>query len=80
MGSGIDTRLVCGFLNAGKTTYIQDCIFNDFFHRYGSVLILCSHPASRCCNLHSPSATFCSDLDACLIDTEFHLRCRHACR
>ena len=41
MGSGIDTRLVCGFLNAGKTTYIQDCIFNDFFHRYGSVLILC---------------------------------------
>ena len=41
MGSGIDTRLVCGFLNAGKTTYIQDCIFHDFFHKYGSVLILC---------------------------------------
>ena len=41
MGNGIDTRLVCGFLNAGKTTYIQDCIFHDFFHRYGSVLILC---------------------------------------
>ena len=40
MGSGIDTRLVCGFLNAGKTTYIQDCIFNDYFHKYGSVLIL----------------------------------------
>lgn len=41
MGSGMDTRLVCGFLNAGKTAYIQDCIFHDFFHNYGSVLILC---------------------------------------
>lgn len=41
MNGGIDTRLVCGFLNAGKTTYIQDCIFNDYFHKYGSVLILC---------------------------------------
>ena len=41
MGSGIDTRLVCGFLNAGKTTYIQDCIVHDYFHKYGTTLILC---------------------------------------
>ena len=37
----IETRLVYGFLDAGKTTYIQDCIRNDFFHKYGSTLILC---------------------------------------
>jgi len=51
MGSGIDTRLVCGFLNAGKTTYIQDCIFHDFFHRYGSVLILCFEEGERAYDL-----------------------------
>lgn len=38
---GIETRLVCGFLDAGKTTYIEDCIRNDFFHKYGTTLILC---------------------------------------
>ncbi len=37
----IDTRLVYGFLDAGKTTYIQDCIENDYFCKYGTTLILC---------------------------------------
>ncbi len=36
----IDTRLVYGFLDAGKTTYISDCIQNDYFHKYGTTLIL----------------------------------------
>lgn len=36
----IDTRIVYGFLDAGKTTYIQDCIMNDFFHKRGTTLIL----------------------------------------
>ena len=39
--TGIETRLVYGFLDAGKTTYILDCIRNDFFYKYGSTLILC---------------------------------------
>ena len=39
--NGIETRLVYGFLDAGKTTYIRDCIRNDFFHKYGTTLILC---------------------------------------
>jgi len=38
---GIDTRLVYGFLDAGKTTYIQDTIRNDLFYKRGSTLILC---------------------------------------
>ncbi|MBR1821782.1 MAG: hypothetical protein IJ769_09185 [Clostridia bacterium] len=38
---GIATYLVCGFLEAGKTTYIQDCVFHGFFHKRGSTLILC---------------------------------------
>ncbi len=37
----IDTRLVYGFLDAGKTTYIQDCLFNDYFYKRGKTLILC---------------------------------------
>lgn len=37
----IDTRLVYGFLDAGKTTYIEDCILNDYFYKYGTTLILC---------------------------------------
>ena len=37
----IDTRLVYGFLSSGKTFFIQDCIRNDFFHKYGTTLILC---------------------------------------
>ena len=37
-GNGIETRLVCGFLDAGKTHYINDCIRNDRFHRYGTPL------------------------------------------
>lgn len=40
MAQGIETRLVCGFLDAGKTTHIQSCIVNDFFHKYGTTLIL----------------------------------------
>lgn len=39
--SMIDTRVVYGFLDAGKTTYIQDCILNDFFYKRGKTLILC---------------------------------------
>jgi len=38
---GIETRLVYGFPDAGKTSYISDCIANDYFHKYGSTLILC---------------------------------------
>ncbi len=37
----IETRLVQGFMDSGKTTFIQDCILNDYFHKYGSTLILC---------------------------------------
>ena len=37
----IETRLVYGFLDAGKTHYIRDCILNDYFHKYGTTLILC---------------------------------------
>ena len=39
-GQSVETRLVCGFLDAGKTTYIQDCILHDYFHKYGETLIL----------------------------------------
>ena len=39
-GQSIETRLVYGFLDAGKTTYIQDCILHDYFHKYGTTLIL----------------------------------------
>ena len=39
--AGIETRLVYGFLDAGKTTYIRDCIQNDYFYKYGKTLILC---------------------------------------
>lgn len=38
---GIDTRLVYGFLDAGKTTYISESIRDDFFYKKGSTLILC---------------------------------------
>ena len=37
----IDTRLVYGFLDAGKTTYIRENVLNDVFRKYGSTLILC---------------------------------------
>ncbi len=40
-GKKIETRLVYGFLDAGKTTFISDCIRNDYFHKYGKTLILC---------------------------------------
>ena len=30
-----------GFPGSGKTWYISDCIANDYFHKYGSTLILC---------------------------------------
>lgn len=36
----VETRLVYGFLDAGKTTWIQDCILHDYFHKYGATLIL----------------------------------------
>ena len=41
MDKQIDTRLIYGFLESGKTTYIQDCIVHDYFHKYGTTLILC---------------------------------------
>ena len=37
----IDTRIVYGFLGAGKTSCIQDYILNDFFYKRGTTLILC---------------------------------------
>ena len=43
----IETRLVCGFLDAGKTSYIQDCILNDYFHKYGTTLILSFEEGER---------------------------------
>ena len=36
----IKTYIVNGFLDAGKTHYIQECIFGGFFHKRGSTLIL----------------------------------------
>lgn len=38
---GIDTRLVYGFLDAGKTTYIKETIRDDMFYKRGKTLILC---------------------------------------
>lgn len=38
--NSIETRLVCGFLGAGKTAYISESIRNDYFHKYGTTLIL----------------------------------------
>lgn len=37
----IDTRLVYGFLDAGKTSYIRENVMNDVFWKYGTTLILC---------------------------------------
>ncbi len=37
----IDTRLVYGFLDAGKTAYIRENVMNDIYWKYGSTLILC---------------------------------------
>ena len=37
----IDTRLVYGFPDAGKTSYIQDCVMNDRFYKRGYTLVLC---------------------------------------
>ena len=36
-----DTRLVYGFLGAGKTTHIRESVINDVFRRHGSTLIIC---------------------------------------
>ena len=36
-----DTRLVYGFLDAGKTTYIKENIRDDRFYKYGLTLIIC---------------------------------------
>ena len=40
MENEITTYIVNGFMDAGKTTYIQDNIFRDFFHKRGKTLIL----------------------------------------
>ena len=37
----IDTRLVYGFLDAGKTSYIRENVLNDVYRKYGFTLILC---------------------------------------
>lgn len=37
----METILVQGFLEAGKTSYIQATILQDFFYKRGSTLILC---------------------------------------
>ena len=39
--NNIASTLVYGFPDAGKTSYIRDCILNGFFHRRGTTLILC---------------------------------------
>ena len=39
--SEMDTTLVYGFIESGKTTFIQDCMEHDYFYKYGSTLILC---------------------------------------
>ena len=36
----INTQLIYGFLDAGKTTYIQDTVTHDFFYKDGVTLIL----------------------------------------
>ena len=36
-----DTRLVCGFEGAGKTTYISESVRDDRFYKRGRTLILC---------------------------------------
>ena len=41
MDNVTDTRLVYGFLDAGKTTYIRENILGDVFYKYGTTLILC---------------------------------------
>ena len=41
LGKITDTRLVYGFEDAGKTTYIQECVRDDRFYKRGSTLILC---------------------------------------
>ena len=37
----IQTNLVQGFLGAGKTTYIERCIYDGSFHQTGTTLLLC---------------------------------------
>ena len=37
----IDTRLVYGFLDAGKTSYIRENVLSDVYRKYGFTLILC---------------------------------------
>ena len=39
--NSIASTLVYGFPDAGKTSYIRDCIQSGFFHRRGTTLILC---------------------------------------
>ncbi len=43
----IKTYLVYGFLDAGKTTYIQEQIFGGYFHKHGSTLILSFEDGER---------------------------------
>ena len=37
----METRLVCGLIDAGKTSYINESIMSDPFYKYGKTLILC---------------------------------------
>lgn len=36
----IKAYIVNGFLDAGKTSYIEECVFGGFFHKHGSTLVL----------------------------------------
>lgn len=40
MKDNIKTYIFTGFLDAGKTTYIQDALANDYFYRHGRTLLL----------------------------------------
>ena len=40
MKDQIKTYVITGFIESGKTTNIINCIFHDFFYKYGSTLII----------------------------------------
>lgn len=52
----IETRIVYGLPGAGKTLYILGCIRNDFFHKYGTTLILCFEQGQELYNLQELQA------------------------
>ena len=40
MKDQIKTYVITGFIESGKTTNICNCIFHDFFYKYGSTLVI----------------------------------------